>query len=186
MKFETLNAPKRKRPCQRGFSLVELLVVVMIVLIVAAIAAPMVANTVRTYQVKSAAASAAGVIKATRYRAIAQGYPMQVVITKATGNYQIQADTTLNGAGVFDGVFVNVGNTEPLSGSGLVPTLGADLTLYFSPSGKVWVVTAPGPPPTLGSCGAAVVPPPCQIVMTYSNNTETVTVSAYGNIDVTP
>lgn len=186
MRLETFNASKWKRRSQGGFSLVELLVVVLIILVVAAIAAPMVANTVRTYQVRSAAASAAGVIKATRYRAIAQGYPMEVVITGATANYQIKADTTLNAAGVYDGVFVNVGTSEPLSGSGLAPTLGGDLTLYFSPSGKVWVATAAGPPPTLGSCGAAANPPPCQIVMTYSNNTETITVSAYGNIDVTP
>jgi hypothetical protein len=164
----------------------ELLLVVAITLIVVAMAAPLVANTVKSYQLKSAAASATGVFKATRYRAIAEGYPMQVVVTAATGTYQIQADTTLNAAGLFDGNFVNVGTAEPLSGSGLAPTLGADITLYFSPSGKVWLVTAPGPPPTLSSCSTVAVPPPCQVVMTYSSRTETITVSAYGNIDVTP
>jgi prepilin-type N-terminal cleavage/methylation domain-containing protein len=188
MRLIRQNAGVRRRIASSlGFTLVELLTVVAIGLIITVIAIPIANSVTKTFQLKGAVASAAGVIKATRYQAIAQGYPMQVVITKATATYQIQADPTKTAAGLFDGNFVNVGNAEPLSGSGLTPTLGANITLYFSPSGKVSLTTAPGPPPTLTSCGTVATPPPCQIVMTFgTNNTETITVSAYGNIDVTP
>lgn len=183
------NGPRHGGWGKRGFTMVELLVVVAIVMVVIIIAVPLANTVLKTYQLRGAVASATSAVKSTRYQAIAQGYPMQIVITKATATYQLQADPTKNAAGLFDGAFVNVGQVEPLSGTGVTPTLGANLTLYFSPSGKVWSSATSNGVTTLTSCGAVAAPPPCQIVMTYgtgTNNTETVTVSAYGNIDVTP
>jgi len=55
---------------QRGFSLLELLIVVSIVMVIAAMATPSVLNTVRRYQLESAARNVASVLMRARYEAI--------------------------------------------------------------------------------------------------------------------
>ena len=55
---------------QRGFSLLELLIVISIVMIIAAMATPSVLNTVRRYQLESAARNVASVLMRARYESI--------------------------------------------------------------------------------------------------------------------
>jgi prepilin-type N-terminal cleavage/methylation domain-containing protein len=167
-----------------GFSLMELVVTVAIVLIVAAIAIPLVQNAMGSYQFQSGVVSATGAIRSTRYQAIANGYPFQLVFSKANSTFQVQKDPTQTTFGTFDGNFANVGSALPLSSSAATPGLSADLTLQFSPSGAVKVVTVSSGTTTVTSCGGTGNP--CQLVLAYGGKTETITVSAYGNINVTP
>ena len=101
-----------------------------------------------------------GIIQSTRYQAISQGYPFQVVFSTAAGTYQLKSDQDN------DGVFVNVGGAIPFGNSST--TLGdRDATLQFSGGGSV-----------KATAGTMV------LVLTRSGKTGTITVSNYGNYSI--
>jgi prepilin-type N-terminal cleavage/methylation domain-containing protein len=156
----------------RGFSLIELLFVVMIGLIMTAMAVPLLSNGMTAFRIRGAATAVAGTVQSTRYQAIFNGYPFRLVINSAAKTYQVQSDQ--NRAGVFVNYCVPAAAScpVPLMGSGSSVTLGTDTTFTFSPGGTVQSTTAAGGVTTM--------------VLTYSGKTETITVSSYGNIKVTP
>jgi prepilin-type N-terminal cleavage/methylation domain-containing protein len=145
----------------RGFSLIEMVLVLGVILIASAVALPVVRSSMASYQLHASVSAVSSVIQSTRYQAISQSFPFQVVFDKNAGTYQLKSDQ----AGV--GVFVNV------PGSGAVPightstTLGADATLQFSPGGSV-----------KATAGTMI------LVVTGSGRTGTITVSNYGNVNV--
>jgi prepilin-type N-terminal cleavage/methylation domain-containing protein len=161
----------------RGFTLIELLFVILIALVMTAMAVPLVSNVTSYFRLRGAISSITGAIQSTRYQAIFQGCPYQVVFTAATNTYQIQNKCPVGGpVGPPVGAFVNVCTPPvvncpvPLSGSGIPITLNADITLTFSPGGKVTSATAP-----------------MSMVVTYGGKPpETITVSSYGSINVKP
>jgi prepilin-type N-terminal cleavage/methylation domain-containing protein len=161
---------QRHRP-ERGFSLIELVFVVLIVLVMTAMAVPLVNNSVSYFRMRGAVAAATGAIQSTRYQAIFQGCPYQIVFTAATNSYQV-----LNSC-PSTGTFVAVCSPstlavcpKPLAGAGSPLTLGADMTMTFSPGGKITSATSP-----------------MVMVLTYGGKPpETITVSSYGSINVTP
>jgi type II secretory pathway pseudopilin PulG len=150
--------------------LLELLFVVVIVLVMTAMAVPLVNNVTSYFRLRGAISSVTGAIQSTRYQAIFQGCPYQVVFLAAANTYQIQNQCPVGGA------FKNVCTAPavacpvPLSGSGIPVTLNADITLTFSPGGKVTSAAAP-----------------MSMVITYGGKPpETITVSSYGSINVNP
>jgi Tfp pilus assembly protein FimT len=153
----------KDRRGRRGFSLMELVIVVGIMMVVAAIAVPAITASVRLYRLRAAAASVKGIIQATRYRAISSGYPFALVFSKANSTYQVQSDP----AGT--NTFANVGTAVPISSSSTPATIDQDVTLQFRPSGMIVATT--------GST---------TMNLTYSGNTENIQVSSYGNIKITP
>jgi prepilin-type N-terminal cleavage/methylation domain-containing protein len=156
----------------RGFTLLELIFVLLIALIMAGMAVPLLNNTMTVYRLRGAASSVSGSIQATRYQAIFNGYPFRLVLDSAAGTYQVQRDQAR--AGVFTNFCVPAAAScpVPLTGSGTKVALGADTTFTFSPGGTVQSTTA--------AAGVTTM------VLTYSGKTETITVSSYGNIKVTP
>ncbi len=159
----------------RGFTLLELVLVVAVGMILSAIAIPIIGNTMRVYAMRSAVSSLTGAISSSRYQAIFHGCKSQVVISHATYSYQVQSEAPAFGAAPgCAAAFTNVGTAIPLMGRGVA--LGADLTLTFSPGGSV--ISNP-------------VASPITLTLTYPGFTttvpaETITVSNYGNVTVAP
>jgi len=155
-----------------GFTLIELLFVVVIGLIMAIMAVPLLNNGMTTFRVRGAATAVAGAIQSTRYQAIFNGYPFRLVIDRTAKTYQVQSDQ--NRVGVFANYCVPAAAScpVPLMGTGSSVALAADTTFTFSPGGTVQSTTASGGVTTM--------------VLTYSSKTETITVSSYGSIKVTP
>ena len=148
--------------------MIELAMVMMISMITAAIALPIVQTTVNKYQLKAATSSATWAIQSTRFQALMEGYPYQVTFSGGSGGvnptYQIANEP------VGSTSFSNVGTAVPLSGKPVV--LGATTVFQFQPNGTV--ATSPASSRAL------------YVHDRYSGTTETITVSNYGNVDVTP
>lgn len=152
----------------RGFTLTELCIALLVAGITAAFALPIVQTTVDRYQLKGAVASATWAIQNARFQALQQGYPYQVTLSGGTGglNPTYQIANKVIGASSFS----SVGNSVPVSGKPVV--LGATTVLQFQSNGSVGTSPASTPPYTF--------------TLSYKGTTETITVSTYGNIDVTP
>jgi Tfp pilus assembly protein FimT len=143
----------------QGFTTVELVMALLVGLILTGMAIPQVRSGLYNYRLRGAAASSVWAVQSTRYQALMEGYPYQVVFSQANQNYQVQ--NLPPGAGSY----ANVGTAVPLSGSPI--TLNQDTTLQFKPNGSV---TA-----TVGALS---------FVITYQGKTATLTVSNYGNVSV--
>src|SRR5262249_7362060 len=110
----------------RGFTAVELMVVLTIIILGSVIAVPLVQNASRTYRVRSAVVSLTGAIQATRYQAISNGFQYRLAMSKANSNYQVQQNPCLPPAAA---CWANVGGTIPLSGSSVPATINQDTVL---------------------------------------------------------
>jgi prepilin-type N-terminal cleavage/methylation domain-containing protein len=168
------SAPARHKHCAntaRGFTLIELVIVVAIVFVMMAIAIPLAMSAMRQFALKSAVASLTGAIQSTRYQAVFQGCQYRLTITAATYNYKIANEVPAAAGQPCLAAFGADGNSIPLAGSNVA--LNNNLTLVFHPSGLVQATTG-----TLTN-----------IVLTQQNmpnSPETIQVSNYGRITVTP
>ena len=108
----------------RGFSLVEVLVVLLIIMIVSAIAVPQVVATLRSYQVSAAASQVADAIKFTRFEAIRRNSNMSFLASPLGAKWAVGTDsngnTTLD---VSERQYEITGNIPLLNAAG-VPTSG--------------------------------------------------------------
>jgi prepilin-type N-terminal cleavage/methylation domain-containing protein len=163
----TLN---RRRVSSRGFTLIELVIVLAISLLLAGIATPRAVEALRQFRLRSAVSSLTGAIQSTRYQAIFHGCAYQIAFSAAAYNYQISSQAAAAGGQVCTAAFAAVGNPIPLAGSGV--TLNAPVTLLFSPSGTVVA--------TVGNAAAI------QLTATSVAIPELIQVSNYGKITVTP
>jgi Tfp pilus assembly protein FimT len=148
----------RRSTSARGFSMVELLMVVAVGIILSAMAIPQVQSQVYNYRLNSAVAMAKWSIQSTRFQSLMKGYPYQVAFSAANTNYQIQ--------NLPSGVsYQNVGTAVPLAAWPM--TVSANTTINFRPNG---MVTA-----TVGTN---------TFTITYMGTTKTISVSNYGNVTV--
>jgi len=112
----------RKSRHARGFSLVELLVVLLIVMIVSGIALPQVVATLRSYQVSAAASQVADAIKFSRFEAIRRNTTMSFLASPLGARWALGTDSNGNGAlDVSERQYEITGNVTLLTAAG-VPT----------------------------------------------------------------
>ena len=97
----------------RGFSLLELLVVIIILAIVAAFAIPSALNSLRAYKLHSDAAALASQMNVARFRATSQYTPYRLTIDVADRTYTVERLNTSYGSPTAELGPVNVygGNT---------------------------------------------------------------------------
>lgn len=124
------NASIGRKGRSRGFSLIEMLLVISIACVLAAIAIPQFINAARAYQLSAAVASASGAIQSTRFQAIMRGYPYQLVITPSTLSYQVYNEPPGTSS------FAAVGSPIPIATSSTV-TISASRTFTFKSNGTV-------------------------------------------------
>jgi prepilin-type N-terminal cleavage/methylation domain-containing protein len=87
---------------QRGFSLLEITIVVAIVMVIAAMATPSLLTTVRRYQLDSSARNVQSILMRARYEAIRQNLRIPTVYAAAAGVNPPEFGLDLNNNGVLD------------------------------------------------------------------------------------
>jgi len=115
----------------RGFSIVELLIVVLVAMVLTAMAIPQVQAGIYRYRLNGAVANATWAIQSTRYESLRDGVQYQVVFTKSTNSYQIQ--NSADGGATFN----NVANSSAVPLSGVNTVLNQNTTMRFKPNGYV-------------------------------------------------
>ena len=118
------NQTRSKRQ-MRGYSMLELLVVMGIISLLSAFAAPSLVGTYRNYQMDDAATQVAGIIKFARYEAVRQNKPLNCTITTVNGYTAMYADS--NGDSVINPgeKEIKFGGTAGLVTAGSVPSAAA-------------------------------------------------------------
>lgn len=153
----------------RGWSLIELMVVVAIIGVIVKISLPSIQNTILAYRLSAAASSVAAAIQQTRYKAIQVGCKYTIAFTQTSTTYQVQTQAISGTPPACASTFTNVGPAIPWTTGGGV-RMTPSTTLQFDPGG---IVTA-----TTGS-----------LSFTLSNGNatanRTITVSGVGNVKVT-
>jgi Tfp pilus assembly protein FimT len=125
----------------RGFSVIELVLVLLVAMVLAGMAIPTVTNALTRYRQQTAVVTATGAIQATRYRAIFSGCPYKLAFSlhAATKTYQYQVSTELPNPPTVPptcaAAYANVGNAVDLGAQGA--QMAATVTLQFNPDGSV-------------------------------------------------
>jgi len=125
-------------------------------------AIPSVRSGLRNYRLEGAISSVTWAVHSTRYQALMEGYPFQVVFSSTANTYQIQSSPT--GIG---GPYGNVGSAVPFTAYPVV--LSADTTLNFRPNGFVQA-----------TAGALI------FNVAYQGVCQKLAVTNYGNVSITP
>lgn len=86
---------RKRTNSERGFSLVEALVVLAVAFVMFAIAVPSFLQAYRSYQLNNAAEQVSGILKATRSAAIRLNTSVNCVIRGAAGQTRIWADSNI-------------------------------------------------------------------------------------------
>lgn len=132
-----LHNPKSRSHQMRGFSMVELLVVVAAILIVTSITIPIVNRSVMTYRLTDAATRVTSNIKMARFEAIRSDALVNWQIQQAGGTTTMYADVDRNGVvGPRDRAVIFNNNINVVS-AGTVPNtagLGGAMGLAAAPT----------------------------------------------------
>ncbi len=158
--------PEATRSRSRGWSLLELVVVLSIIIVMVAMAVPLTQNVVRSFRLSAATTAISGAIQSTRYQAIMRGCAYTISFSSTSTSYQVATQPLSGTPPVCDSTFSNVGGLIPWAGTPDLH-LAAPATLQFNPNG---IVTA-----TAGSLN---------LVVSNGAASRTIEVSGVGNVTV--
>jgi Tfp pilus assembly protein FimT len=175
----------------RGFTLLELCVVVAIGIVTASMAIPIFKSTLAVAKIRSAASSASGAIQTARYKALSKGVPYQIVFSKSAGAYTVLAcsncaATIYTPSSTFtyaaDSSDPLTGVALPFSSGSSGVALDANRVMYFMPSGAVQWCTSD----TTKTCTTPVTScaPALQMILSNQGLSKTLTVTCYGQVTV--
>jgi type II secretion system protein H len=122
-----------RRPCEAGFSVVELMVVVIIMTIVAFATVPAFRSHTDTVNLAKGAAGVASSLKLARTRAVANNTPVIVTFNQDNGSYFLFEDE--DGDGTHDGDETSAGPFETPDRINLDDVSFGSNTLTFTPAG---------------------------------------------------
>jgi len=130
---------------ERGFSLIELLVVVAIVAIMAAISLPAIASYIKNYEIRGAAQGVAGGLQQARQRAISRNVNLGVIFAVLSDTqYRVVTEDDQNPADTTN--WSTIADWETL----VDPTLGQAGPVLTLPTGIVFDAPANCPRPPSG------------------------------------
>lgn len=160
-----------KRNLTGGFTLIQALIVVAISLAMTAVAVPVFTNAVNSYRFSAAVSAATGAISATRFQAIMNGYPYEIVFTASTMSYRVYSETTAS----CPPAFTAVGSSIPMESTGGITMTGPTVTYTFYSNGTVY-----GPISTTSPCPNTAAP-----IFEISNSVKSnyVYVSGVGDVE---
>ncbi len=171
----------------KGFSLIELMVVVAILGLVAFISVPLVTGAMQRAQSAGAGTALAAAIRDARMRAVATGWQFEVVAYSATGAvpnaFRIQGANTVGGP-----VWPVPGTvtTPPYYGANQMNEAYTSLAKDFGTA--KFVVPGGGPFTVTFDSRGQVVPPclpvACQVQVSTSSGVSTITVSQAGALQM--
>jgi Tfp pilus assembly protein FimT len=148
MQADSKKSPKREGR-MRGFTIVELIVVLAVIMIITAVALPSFIQAYRTYQLNDTATQVAGILKFTRYEAIrlnvAAATPLKAQVRQSGAISNVFTDSNNSGTVqstdkqvLFSGNANLVSSSVPPNTSGLATAVGvATLTNVSLSSGSI-------------------------------------------------
>ncbi len=165
---------RSRRSAARGWTLMELLVVVAIIGLILKISLPSIQNTILAYRLSAAASSASGAIQQNRYQSVMIGCPYTIAFTAGSTTYQVQTEAISGTPPVCAGSYTNSGSAVPWTSGGGI-SVSPSTTFTFTANG---IVSA--------SQGGSNCAMPCAFVLSNTQGaTRTITVSGVGNVKVT-
>lgn len=184
LSFVAASRTSRSASSSRGFTLIELALVVTISLTVLGVALPSITTTVTNMYLGSSATSLASGLQSARYQAISTGCPVEVAVSAQTYQVLTQKLNTAVSPPQCGATYANVSCNAMFSASSNCSATSSityagpqislspstTVTLTFNPSGTV---TGPASMPT-----SLVLAPPS------GTATKTITVSGVGNVSI--
>ncbi len=128
----------------RGFSTVEMLIVLAVILLIAAFASPMLVRAVRIYQTNSAATQLAGMLKLTRFEAIRNNTKADCRFQASGANWRVWS-ALANGAAGAQQTQLMLGGYATLLPAGAVPDT-APIAATLGGGGTLGLRTVSGAP----------------------------------------
>jgi prepilin-type N-terminal cleavage/methylation domain-containing protein len=163
----------------RGFSLLELLIVISIILIAMGFALPSILSTLQYRTLQNTLLSSAGAIQKARFQALSTGVPYGITFSSSASTYQVLQCSNCAGT-IYDPNLTYtfaaapspIGTPVPFAATG-GPTLAASQTIYFRPGGAVQA--------TWGTTNCLT---PISMTFSYRGVSKTLTAGCYGNVTV--
>lgn len=89
--------PRNKRGATRGFTLIELILVLALLVIVTSLVTPAMSNFIRGRALDTEARRMMALLHAGQSRAVSEGFPMLVWLDEKNATYGLEAETTGSG-----------------------------------------------------------------------------------------
>jgi Tfp pilus assembly protein FimT len=144
--WETLNkevALTVKRSAAAGYSLLQVVVALGISFTLAGISTPVFLSALNAYRFSAAVSAVTGAITTTRFQAVMQGCPYQLVFTSLTMSYQVSSEAPAAGTTTCASSFSAVGPAVLIPSAGPITMSGTSFTFTFNSNGTVSEVANP-------------------------------------------